>query len=384
MVYGSRHTVNVPLNQGSGGGGMPRVEPHPEAQALKASMQQAVRSGAVASQDAAARLVALLRKGREAQQLLEEQQQQQQLGEAMTMTSAAVGRQLPAGSTTTKAPPPGFSFGHQGTSMMAPPPGFGGGGSGLGGGGGGLSPLIDNSDPAVSGPALGRYLPIQPPPPILSPTIQLFAAAPGTRPLSPHPSYDPATAAATSAASSSNNLLQQLQQQPPLLGSGGRAYSMWSGLPGIDLGLGSSLWPGGGGSGGGLGGGGYGGNGLYGDRAPVLGGPVGLHGSGGGALSSLDLPASGYLSGGGGGGGGPRAPPPGFGPAAPMSRPYQPFGSTVSTANSNTAGGSNGLLGGYNPIQAAQQQQQQQGVVGGQRAPPPGMAAYRPQLGTGL
>jgi hypothetical protein len=151
--------------------------------------------------------------------------------------------------------------------------------------------------------------------------------------------------------------------------NGMRSYSMWSGLPGIDLG--APMWQG---------------QSLFGElraasSSTLLGSGMGM--SGYEASQSHLQPA--MLETGG------KLPPPGFGPpplAAAMageggrltggvSRPYMPLGSTLGSSSvgvrSNTA-----VAHGYNPLQAQLQ------VAEAARTPPPGMVAYRPQLGTGF
>ena len=335
VVYGSRHTVNVPLNQA----GTARVDVHPEAPALKASMQAAVKAGTVGSKEAAARLVALLRKE--------------------VAGGAAMGHGV-------LAPPPGFS-GVVGAATMStsgsPPPGFGGSGAAV--------PFINRNDPSVSGPPLTRYQPIQPP--MQAPSIQLFGASvPRSR------QYDPFGGIAGSSSSSG-------QYQP----FGSRIYSLWSGLPGIDLGLGASLWQGQLGSLGGNGSGSFV-SGVGDGRAVLGGGDVSSNQAGfpSSTTSSLD-PVVGYSS-----GGGAKMPPPGFGPSSGGStgdltqakgRPYQPFG--PASAAVGTGGGGGGAIGqGYNPLQPQAAAAAAAGASAAVRAPPPGMTQpYRPQtLGIGL
>ena len=336
-MYGSRHTINVPLHQA----GTTRVPVHPDAPALKASMQAAVKAGTVGSKEAAARLVALLR---------------QEVGGNAAAAAAAAAIAGP------------------GLTLKAPPPGFGGGGV--------SAPFINHNDPSVSGPPLNRYQPIQPP--IQAPSIQLFGAAPG-----PRSAYDPF--GGIGGGSSGGG-----QYQP----FGGKSYSLWSNLPGIDLGLGASLWQGqntlGGGHGSGLH---MSGGGAERRTSAVFGGgDVSSNQHGGGtamssSTSSLD-PVVGYSS----GGGGSKMPPPGFGLGGGGStgdlsqakgRSFQPFGAIgpASAAVGSGGGGANATTGqGYNPLQT--QATAGAGAVGGVagRAPPPGMTQqYRPQqLGVGL
>lgn len=129
---------------------------------------------------------------------------------------------------------------------------------------------------------------------------------------------------------------QQQQQQG--------TYSMWSGLPGIDLTpsynpLGTSLWPGG----------------IAGGAGSMQQDPV---------VNFQPVSTA------------AKAPPPGFGPVAygagagAAGSLYKPSltGSTDSTPRYNPLGAGGGMATG--------------GAAA--RAPPPGMSAYRPQLGTGL
>ena len=358
MVYGTRHTVNVPLLPGGGPAG--QVDTHPEAPVLRAGLQSAVANGMVDSKEAAARLVALLRRG------------------------SAAG--------AAKAPPPGFGGG-SGPTAFSPPPGFGG--PSIGGVSG--APFININDPSVAGPLpLGRYQPIQPPSSSsLSPLAgssasspSLFSAAPGgggSRSVSPQPpSYD-------SMGGGS-------------MDGGVRAYSMWSGLPGIDLG--ASLFGGGGGFPG------FGSSHDHRSSSSLFG-----YQQQDSAMSTLN--GLGYATAAPGGPIGAKAPPPGFGSASQAAgsggdgsggsigggfpsvgsssdllgggakgRPYQPFGSSGVLSSGAAAAGppsssTSGGGGGYNPLQAQQAAaaaaSAASGAAGGStRAPPPGMAAYRP------
>ena len=236
------------------------------------------------------------------------------------------------------------------------------------------APFINHNDPSVSGPPLNRYQPIQPP--IQAPSIQLFGTAPG-----PRSSYDPF--GVNGGGSSGGG-----QYQP----FGGKAYSLWSNLPGIDLGLGASLWQNttsGGGHSSGLH---MSGGGAERRSSAVFGGgDVSSYQQGGGtalssSTSSLD-PVVGYSS----GGGGSKMPPPGFGLGGSTGdlsqakgRSYQPFGA-IGPASAAVGSGGGGTDGGYNPLQT--QAATGAGTVGGAagRAPPPGMTLqYRPQQLSGI
>ncbi|KAG2448503.1 hypothetical protein HYH02_006394 [Chlamydomonas schloesseri] len=274
--------------------GSSSVEPYPEAPALLASMQQGVAQGTVSSKEAASQLMALL-----------QQKNQDQVAARRPVTKPPPGfgaPAQPAAAAQTQA-----SVAAQGAPLVAarppPPPGF--------------SHLQGT---VVQAPAAARA-PIQP------------------------PQQTDASGAFGSAAG------------PIGLNANGtpRTYSMWSGLPGMDLsastGL-SSLWQNLNASAlGGLGGG-----------ATQPYNPLGMMGGdqAGLAYGGVRAPMAGAP---------PKAPPPGFGPAAFS-------GAQAAAGTAQQAGGANSVLGdafrGANPY----------------RYNPLGQAvsgAYRPpQLGAGL
>ncbi|GAX78771.1 hypothetical protein CEUSTIGMA_g6208.t1 [Chlamydomonas eustigma] len=341
MVYGTRHTVNVPLS----GLAETQVNIIPEAPAMKANLQQAVAAGTTSSKEAAARLVALLRNKKDVQQ-------------------ASAGAVKPT--VTARSPPPGFSGQ---AAAIAPPPGFTipavqmqqhqvstlSASSAC-------PPFLTHQDPSVPPPPVGRHQPIQPPTLLQSSSLypqqnnSLLSAASCshltslTTPQSP--SHDSGFSASTS----------------DFFGSGAnsmRSYSMWSGLPGIDLG--APLWQG---------------QSLFGELRAASSSTLMRSGMG---TSRSDVTQSQLQPSSLGVGGKP--PPPGFGPTplagdggrlvGGVSRPYMPFGNTLGSSAVGMVG-SIAVAQGYNPLQAQLQ------VAEASRAPPPGMVAYRPQLGTGF
>lgn len=174
-VFGMSRTVNLQLGGNQG-------EPYPEAVSLLSNINQAVRAGTLTSKDAAAQLVSLL-KQKEAQ-------------------NGKVQSQLAAGKA-----PPGFSM-PGAPAPIAPPPATsssGQQGAGLSAqlGGSLLSPL-DN--PIVPAPPIGRYQPIG-------------------KPIGPPGGLQQLQQA---GAGQYGGAFGQQQQ-----GTG--TYSMWSGLPGIEL-----------------------------------------------------------------------------------------------------------------------------------------------------
>ncbi|KAG2444936.1 hypothetical protein HXX76_001672 [Chlamydomonas incerta] len=276
--------------------GSSSVEPYPEAPALLASMQQGVAQGTVSSKEAASQLMALLQ---------QKNQDQAAARRAATKPPPGFGAPAqPAAAAQTQA-----TVAAQGAPLVAarppPPPGF--------------SHLQGT---VVQAPAAARA-PIQP------------------------PQQTDASAAFGSAAG------------PIGLNANGtpRTYSMWSGLPGMDLsastGL-SSLWQNLNASGlGGLGGG-----------ATQPYNPLGMMGGdqSGLAYGGVRAPTAGAP---------PKAPPPGFGPAA-----FGGVQAAAGTAQQQAAGGANAVLGDafratnpyrYNPLGQA--------VTAGYRPP---------QLGAGL
>ena len=312
MVHGVRHNINVPLTvTGS------QVPALPDAPALKSSLQEAVKAGTVCSKEAAARLLSLLRQNGAAASTT-----------APVPTLGAAGgpvrSQLAAG-----RPPPGFGLSAlQGQPTALPPA--------LLHLGGPLTPPLNNSDPSIIRPPLGKFQPIQPP--------LVFggtAAAPG-RPLQPPGMVaQPVTSTSAVADPSHHHQQQQQQQQQQQLQLGNGTYSLWSGLPGLELGVGQPVgW-----------------------QAPPGFGP-GLQPGGG--LGAAGFPAPSAAT----------TPPPGFGPAAyaSMSRPPG-FGGPLASAGSGGDGATtaaSGEGGGASLLQAQ--------LAGLSRPPPPGMAAYRPAL----
>lgn len=270
--------------------GASSVEPYPEAPALLASMQQGVAQGTVSSKEAASQLMALL-----------QQKNQDQAAARRPVTKPPPGFSAPAqpaAAAQTQA-----TVAAQGAPLVAarppPPPGF-----------------THLQGTVVQAPAVTRA-PIQPP---QQTDASAFGSAAG--PIGLNANGTP------------------------------RTYSMWSGLPGMDLsastGL-SSLW-----------------QNL---NATALGGmggatqpynPLGMMGSdqSGLAYGGVRAPMAGAP---------PKAPPPGFGPAAFGGAP-----AATGTAQ-QAAGGANAVLGlaanpyRYNPLGQAMS------------------GAYRPpQLGAGL
>ena len=293
-VYGVRRNVNVQLSGAEGA-----VQPYPEASSMLSSIHHAMGAGTMSTKEGAAQLVALL-KHKEAQN-----------GGRPLMAAA----KPPPGFSAPVAPPPGFGAP---SSTVQPPPGFGGpSGSGLGQPGSTLLNPLDS--PVVPAPPIGRYQPIGKP-------------------------------IGSSSSSDMQQAAQQQQHQQQQLGGmfGNGAYrpqqqqqqgtySMWSGLPGIDLTGGynplGALW----------------GQSAYG-AAP------------GGGLAGVQQPMLGSYQ--------PtvKAPPPGFGGPPGMSAGG--LGEGPKAAAPQQAGFAPGE-GRYNPLLGASNT----------RAPPPG---YRPQLGAGL
>ncbi|EFJ40153.1 hypothetical protein VOLCADRAFT_108305 [Volvox carteri f. nagariensis] len=247
-VNGLRRAVNVPLSLGTNS-----VEPYPEAPALLASMQQGVAQGTVSSKEAATQLYALLR-------------QKDQDGQAARTRSAMAATKPPPGFGAPAAHPPAPAAAGAApqpilaqasgtaavpTSRPPPPPGFNH-----------LQGTVVQSPPAMSAP-------IQPP------TQQVNDTGFGT---------------------SSGPVGRNANGTP-------RTYSMWSGLPGMDLaastGL-TSLWQNLSASGMSLGG--QLGNGVTQPYNPLGLGDQSL--SYGATRQSMTTAAP------------PKPPPPGFGPSA--------------------------------------------------------------------
>ncbi|KAG1667624.1 hypothetical protein FOA52_001678 [Chlamydomonas sp. UWO 241] len=403
-VHGVRYSVNVPLPIGGGG-----MDSYPEAQQLRSSMMQAVRVGSLSAQDAAQRLVTMLRQ------------------------KEAEGGHLPhharAPSAASRAPPPGFSMptARSPSPSLPPgmplPPGMGmGGAGGMGGGGsallarppvppgmgavpGGASAAAGTGAPAGAGgvslvsssdapiemppPGLGRYQPIG-----AGLSVSRFGFGNGA------PGYGGAIGSAGGSAGGATHQSPGLTSlgvppsrggalgpaclgPPPGLGGGGASSSGGAsallGGPGSNgshaslggggassMGLGGGI---GGGGGSGLGGGGYSmWSGLPGIDLPGLGG-----GLGGGIWSG-----GGADGGGGGSGALSKAPPPGFGGPSTHSSLSSADGMRYNPLAGGAAPGhvSGAVPNSYNPLQAQ--------LAGLSRPPPPGMQAYRPQLGAGL
>ncbi|GIL91140.1 hypothetical protein Vretifemale_18803 [Volvox reticuliferus] len=190
-VNGLRRAVNVPLSLGAG-----NVEPYPEAPALLASMQQSVAQGVVSTKEAATQLYALLR-------------QKDQEGQTRTRPVLAVSK-----------PPPGFGA-PAAQSSAAPAPAVAAP----------SQPILAQSSIAAAPPAAGR-----PPPPGFS-HVQgnVVQVQPVMRSLVQPPAQQTGD---TGFGMSAGPIGLNANGTP-------RTYSMWSGLPGMDLsastGL-SSLW----------------------------------------------------------------------------------------------------------------------------------------------
>ncbi|GLC59585.1 hypothetical protein PLESTB_001503100 [Pleodorina starrii] len=297
-VNGLRRAVNVPLSLGNS-----TVEPYPEAPALLASMQQGVAQGTVSSKEAATQLYALLR------------QKEHDVQAARARSGLAATK-----------PPPGF-----GAPAAAPV---------------GAAPMQQPPPPAV--PLVAR----PPPPPGFSHLQGTVVPAP---PVMRAPIQPPA-------------------QQGGEVGFGGgagpiglnangtpRTYSMWSGLPGMDLsastGL-TSLWQNLSSSGLSLGG-------QLGGGITQPYNPLGLDQ---GLSYGARPPVAGAAP--------PKAPPPGFGPspyAGSQAGQQQQLGSGDAVLGSNFR-----AQHPYQPVGAARYNPLSQ-------AQPVMPGVYRPpQLGAGL
>ncbi len=204
-VHGLSRNVSIALPASAA------VDPYPEAGPLLASLSSGIKAGGINSKDAAAQLVALL-KHKEAQQgrmqsllaagrappgfaVPPPQQQQQQ--------------QLPA--TAVQSLPP--------TSGISPPPSSVGAAQPSNGC---LTPL---DSPVVPTPSIGRYQPIG-------------------KPIAPPPPPQQPPQSNGNGVHSMHSTHQSYAN-----GNGLGTYSMWSGVPGIDLTptyspLGSSMWSG--------------------------------------------------------------------------------------------------------------------------------------------
>ncbi|GIL65874.1 hypothetical protein Vafri_19519 [Volvox africanus] len=191
-VNGLRRAVNVPLSLGAS-----NVEPYPEAPALLASMQQGVAQGVVSTKEAATQLYSLLR-------------QKDQEGQTRSRPVLAVSK-----------PPPGFGAPTLQSSAAAAPavtaP---------------SQPTLAQTSIPAAPPAAGR----PPPPPGFSHVQGAVAQVP---PVMRFPIQPP--------AQQTGDIGFGISAGPIGLNANGtpRTYSMWSGLPGMDLsastGL-SSLW----------------------------------------------------------------------------------------------------------------------------------------------
>lgn len=302
-VNGLRRAVNVPLSIGSND-----VEPYPEAPALLASMQQGVAQGTLSSKEAAAQLFALLR------------QKEQEGQAARTRSMLAASR-----------PPPGF--GSQASPAAEAT----------------SAPTTASAAPQVASAVVPASRP--PPPPGFSALQGTVVAAPAVvrAPIQP-----PVQQSADRGFAGAGQIGLNANGTP-------RTYSMWSGLPGMDLsastGL-TSLW-----------------QGLNATALPSLAtqtqpyNPLGL------ADPSLSYAARPAAS------GAPKAPPPGFGPSV-----YQPPMQTAvnqpaAPAQQQQLNGGDAVLGAFRANQPYQPIGQRYNPLTNNTSVAPG--AYRP-LGAGV
>lgn len=307
-VHGIRRSIAVPLSPGG-----PLLEPYPEAQAILANMQSAIKAGTATAADAAQQLMALLQRQRDPSVM------DSVMGRTRSTKPAPPG----FGPTVNPIGPPGAGLQQQPYSALIngpvrpPPPGFGG-------------PSLAPPPASTAGPAESAAANGLPPAGSLRPTaLHQPMPPPGFANAAPSLSKPMGTTMPVTSQSSSQGY-----------------YSLWNGLPGFGLG-------------GGLGGGGLGGGGLVSGgltlglggglwatqgQAPINGGGLGGGGYGAGPVPPPQENAQHSMSFSGGSPMATKAPPPGFGPAAHTGAgsSYQPFGNNTASASSR-----------YNPLEYA-------------------------------